>query len=63
MLVLGRYLDQRIVIDGGRIILTVVDIQQEKVRLGFEADPGIVIDREEIHEAKRRGEGKRPKPQ
>ena len=51
MLVLSRKFDQRIVI-GGNIVITVVEIQRDRVRLGIEAPENVVIDREEIHELK-----------
>ena len=47
MLVLGRKTGARIVIDGG-IVVTVVRIQGDKVRLGFEAPKAVSILREEI---------------
>ena len=49
MLVLSRKLDESVIIDGN-IKITVVKIQGDKVRLGFEAPEAIRIDREEVHE-------------
>lgn len=49
MLVLGRRLNERIVIEGGRIVVTVVDIGDGRVRLGITAPDGVRVDREEIH--------------
>jgi len=54
MLVLARQTDERIFIDGGRIVITVVRIEGDKVKLGIEAN-GIRIDREEVHLARERG--------
>lgn len=48
MLVLTRKTDERIMIDRGRIVVTVVRVQGEKVRLGIEAPAGVEIHREEI---------------
>jgi carbon storage regulator len=48
MLVLSRHKDERIFINGGEIIITVIDLRDGKVRLGFEADRSVVIHREEI---------------
>ncbi len=53
MLVLTRFPGESIVI-GGSIIVTVNEIRDGAVRLGFEADPSIVIDRLEIHNLKLR---------
>jgi carbon storage regulator len=54
MLVLNRRLNERIVIDGGRIVITVVEILGCKVRIGFEAAQDVIIDREEIYWDKQR---------
>ncbi len=54
MLVLTRELGERIVIDGGTIVLEVVEIRRGKVKLGFTAATSVTIDREEIHEKKKR---------
>jgi carbon storage regulator len=49
MLVLARKQEQRIIINGGEIIITVVRIANtDHVRLGFEAAPHISIHREEV---------------
>lgn len=53
MLVLSRKKNERIVIDD-RIVLVVVEIRGDKVRLGFDAPRDVTIDRQEVHEAKRR---------
>ncbi len=57
MLVLSRKTGKSVVITtqaGETIRMTVVQTRGDKVRLGFEADPGICIDREEVDEAKKR---------
>lgn len=59
MLVLGRQVDQRVVISvPGRepIRVMIVDVRHRQARLGFEADDDIVIDREEIYLAKKEQE-------
>jgi carbon storage regulator len=55
MLVLKRRKDQIICI-GDHIRVMVVSIGSENVRIGIEAPPGVVIDREEVrNEIERRG--------
>lgn len=51
-LVLSRAKDEQIVLDGGRIVLTVVETQRSKTRLLVEAPPEVSIDRMEVHLAK-----------
>jgi len=58
MLVLTRKTGEAIVVTGlpGRVRelrVSVVDIQNGRVRLGFEADADVVIDRSEVWEQKR----------
>lgn len=53
MLCLSRRLGETIVLDGGRIRITVVEICSNKIRLGVEAPISTVVDRLEVHEAKR----------
>lgn len=48
MLILSRKKDQKIIIGDQKIVLTVVEIRGDRVRLGFEADKSIPIDREEV---------------
>lgn len=59
MLVLTRNKDERIIIstDKETIIVTVVEINYNKVRLGIDAPPHVAIDREEIALRKREEEG------
>ena len=49
MLVLSRKRNEQIVI-GDNIVITVVDIQGDKARLGFEAPNDVAIHRREIYE-------------
>lgn len=51
MLVLTREREQAVRI-GADVLVKVVGVRGERVRLGFEAPPGVVIDREEIHQDK-----------
>lgn len=51
MLVLSRMKDERIVIAGGEIVLTIVAIRGDKVRIGIEAPKDISIHRGEVQEA------------
>ena len=65
MLVLTRQRDEAIIIDhpAGPIEITVVDIRGDKVRLGFDADRSIRINRKEIleenHERSHRRAGRK----
>ncbi len=60
MLSLTRYEDQRIIVthEPSGDVLTIniesVNPRNQQVRLGFEADKCFLIDREEIHDDKRR---------
>ncbi len=49
MLVLTRRPGEEIVIDGN-IRVTLVSIRGDRVRIGIDAPPSVVIDRAEIHE-------------
>ena len=49
MLVLTRHCGGQIVI-AGDIVLTVVSIEGNKVRLGFDAPKSIRVDRKEVHD-------------
>ncbi len=48
MLVLGRKVEESIIIDGGKIKIKVLRIEHGRVRLGIEAPKDISVDREEI---------------
>jgi carbon storage regulator len=52
MLVLTRRPGEEIVIDGC-IRLTVVSVKGDRIRLGIEAPPSVVVDRQEIHERRK----------
>lgn len=54
MLVLTRKVGERIQI-GDKIVVTVVRIQNEKVRIGIEAPDDVVILREEVTQRSRQG--------
>ncbi|MDE2104091.1 MAG: carbon storage regulator [Patescibacteria group bacterium] len=55
MLVLSRKKNECIVIEGG-IKVMVVEVRGDKVRLGVVAPATVAVDREEVFEAKRRGD-------
>jgi carbon storage regulator CsrA len=52
MLTHTRKSSESVVIDGGRVVVTVLGIVGRKVQLGFEAPRDVPIDRKEIHDAK-----------
>ena len=54
MLVLGRNIEERVFVQfAGQIItITVTEIREGRVRLGFSAPEGVIIDREEIYHDK-----------
>ncbi|WP_165251277.1 carbon storage regulator [Paludisphaera soli] len=60
-LALTRVRGERVMIDGGRIVLEVAWVDGGKVRLAFDAPKNVVIDREEIHR-KRIREGRSNSP-
>ncbi len=49
MLVLTRKIGEKIHI-GDHVVVTVVRIQNDKVRIGIDAPPEVVVHREEVHE-------------
>lgn len=55
MLCLGRRTGERVMINGGEIVITVLKHGPEGVRLGIEAPPGVVVDREEVHRRRAAG--------
>ena len=61
MLVLTRRLGEQIVIDGN-IRLTVVSVKGDRIRIGIEAPPSVVVDRQEIHERRRQTPDQVPHP-
>lgn len=50
MLVLSRKVGESIVVPGQQLVLTVLEMQGGKVRLGICAPPGVVVQRREVHE-------------
>lgn len=50
MLVLTRRLGERILIDGGRVVVKVLGFHGKSVRLGLDADEDTRILRAELHE-------------
>ncbi|MFO1045340.1 MAG: carbon storage regulator [Planctomycetaceae bacterium] len=51
MLVLTRGLKQQVMIDGGLVTVTVLEIRGGRVRLGIEAPSGITVRRRELDDA------------
>ena len=54
MLVVSRKKEETVVIDDGRIVVTLVAIKGDRARLGIEAPREIRVDRGEVHEARSR---------
>ena len=60
MLALTRWIDEEVWIDvppcedARRIVVKVIRVDGGKVRLGFDADPSVIIDRSEVGAAKQR---------
>lgn len=61
MLVLTRRPGEQIVIDGN-IRLTVVSVKGDRIRIGIEAPPSVVVDRQEIHERRKHTPDQVPHP-
>jgi carbon storage regulator CsrA len=61
MLVLTRRPGEQIVIDGN-IRLTVISVKGDRIRLGIDAPPSVVVDREEIHERRQHSPEEAPHP-
>ncbi len=63
MLVLGRSIDESIIIGGidgyPKVKVIVVDVRGNAVRLGIEAPRDVSINREEVYERRTRGTGDR----
>ena len=57
MLVLTRGLKQQVMIDGGLVTVTVLEIQGNRVRLGIEAPTEVTVRRKEL------GDSPRPQPE
>ncbi len=52
MLVLSRKKDEEVYIDGGRVVVSIIEIRGDRVRLGFTMPSDVVVDRREVHERK-----------
>jgi carbon storage regulator len=61
MLVLTRRPGEQIVIDGN-IRLTVVSVKGDRIRIGIEAPPTVLVDREEIHARRQHSPTQVPHP-
>jgi carbon storage regulator len=61
MLVLTRRPGEQIVI-GGNIRITVVSVKGDRVRIGIEAPPTVLVDREEIHTRRQHSPNQVPHP-
>jgi carbon storage regulator len=61
MLVLTRRPGEQIVIDGN-IRVTVVSVKGDRVRIGIEAPPNVLVDREEIHARRQHSPNQVPRP-
>lgn len=61
MLVLTRRPGEQIVIQDN-IRLTVVSVKGDRVRIGIEAPPTVVVDRQEIHERRQHSPAQVPHP-
>ena len=57
MLVMSRKPEETIVIDGGRIVITVLGIHNGVVRLGVEAPKSVIIHRGEVQARIDSGQG------
>lgn len=55
MLVLSRKKNESVVIGDSEVVVTIVEIRGDKVKLGFEAPPGIAVNRIEVYHAIKRG--------
>lgn len=56
MLVLSRRIGEKIIIGDGEVEMVVISYEKGQVKLGFEADKKIKINREEIHIKIKNGE-------
>jgi len=61
MLVLTRRPGEEIVIDGN-IRITVVSVKGDRIRIGIDAPPSVVVDRQEIHERRKHTPDQVPHP-
>jgi len=59
MLVLTRKKGQRIVVNGGELTITILQVDGKRCRVGVEAPSGVQILRGELVDEERAGHGKR----
>ena len=50
MLVLSRFVGERIIVGDGLCVITVVAIRGNKIRIGVDAPPSLAVHREEIQD-------------
>ena len=62
MLVLSRKKSESIVI-GDNVFITVVEIRQDRVRLGIDAPKSVTVHRREVYDKIKRSEGLEKTPQ
>ena len=62
MLVLSRKKSESIVI-GDNVLITVVEIRQDRVRLGIDAPKSVTVHRREVYDKIKRSEGLEKTPQ
>ena len=53
MLVLSRRAGEKIIINSGEIVIVALGMRNGEMRIGIQAGPEFVVDREEVDEAKR----------
>ena len=58
MLILTRKIGQDIIIDG-KTVMTILEIDRGKIRIGIVAPPEVVVDRREVHERKQMEDGEK----
>jgi carbon storage regulator CsrA len=48
MLVLSRCVGERILVDGGRVVIQLLETHGHRAKIGVQASPEIRVDREEV---------------
>lgn len=61
MLVLSRRVGERVLLDGGAVVVTVLAVRGSQIRLGFDAPPDVDVQREELAVAPPRTASGRPR--
>jgi carbon storage regulator len=56
MLVLSRNIGESLVIGEGTVTVTVLKVIGNQVRIGISAPRDVAVDREEVHQRRRRGQ-------